>query len=171
MGFWLWMVWDMEYQKCMGYRLKFPTNQVGNWKIIWGIRDYGLSELWVKRASAVLSLRLYQYRPQPRSWLWIQIHSSSTAHCSVCHLPPCVLLLQLYILLSWQCMLSATCCLPRVICCHACRCCSHACYHWGHVCCCHSHACCCQGCVCCCQGCACHCMSLRCGPCLYQYCP
>lgn len=35
----------------MGYELQFPANQLGNGKILWGIRDYGLSELWVKRAS------------------------------------------------------------------------------------------------------------------------
>jgi hypothetical protein len=38
----------------MGYELQFPANQLGNGKILWGIRDYGLSELWVKRASTVL---------------------------------------------------------------------------------------------------------------------
>jgi hypothetical protein len=38
----------------MGYQSGFPTYQVSNSKNVWGKREYGLSGLWVKRASTVI---------------------------------------------------------------------------------------------------------------------
>ena len=38
----------------MGYEWRSPAYQLGNLKNVWGMREYGLSELWVKRASTVL---------------------------------------------------------------------------------------------------------------------
>ena len=43
----------MGYHGCMGYLPGFFAYQVGNLKNIWVKREYGLSELWVKRASTV----------------------------------------------------------------------------------------------------------------------
>jgi hypothetical protein len=37
----------------MGYGLVFPANQLGNSKILWGIREYGSIGVWVKRVSTV----------------------------------------------------------------------------------------------------------------------
>ena len=37
----------------MGYAMHFPTNQLGGCKMLWGLRGYGLSEVWVKRGSTV----------------------------------------------------------------------------------------------------------------------
>jgi hypothetical protein len=43
----------MGYQRVMGYGSKSPAYQLGGLKNLWGIREYGLSGLWVKRASTV----------------------------------------------------------------------------------------------------------------------
>jgi hypothetical protein len=40
----------------MGYGIKIPAHRVGGFKILWDIRGYGLSGLWVKRDSTVLVL-------------------------------------------------------------------------------------------------------------------
>src|SRR6266849_1332580 len=53
MGFRSQRVWIMGYHRCMGYGLGFSAYQVGNKKYLWGKREYGISELWVKRASTV----------------------------------------------------------------------------------------------------------------------
>jgi len=53
MGFGSWGVWSIGFRGCMGYGLGFPAYQVGNKKNLWDIREYGLSELWVKRESTV----------------------------------------------------------------------------------------------------------------------
>ena len=53
MGFGSWGVWSIGFHGCMGYGLGFPAYQVGNKKTLWDIREYGLSELWVKRESTV----------------------------------------------------------------------------------------------------------------------
>jgi hypothetical protein len=38
----------------MGYGLQFSANKLGGWLKLWGIRNYGLSGVWVKRISTVL---------------------------------------------------------------------------------------------------------------------
>jgi hypothetical protein len=43
----------MGYCGCMGYGMYFPANQLGGPKKLWGIREYGLSGLWVTRESTV----------------------------------------------------------------------------------------------------------------------
>jgi hypothetical protein len=53
MGFHLKGVWIMGYQGVMGYGVDFPTNQVGQLRFLWGMREYGSSEIWVKRESTV----------------------------------------------------------------------------------------------------------------------
>ncbi|KIJ90742.1 hypothetical protein K443DRAFT_41031, partial [Laccaria amethystina LaAM-08-1] len=47
-------VWITGYCGCMGYRVLSPTNQLGGLKNLWDLRDYGLSQPWVKRESTVL---------------------------------------------------------------------------------------------------------------------
>jgi len=54
MGFGLLVLWVMGYEGIMGYGPNFPTNQVGNLKKLWVIREYGLWELWVRRELTVL---------------------------------------------------------------------------------------------------------------------
>ena len=56
MGFALGGVWVMGYHGCMGYGLHFSANQLGRPKKVWGIREYGLPRLWVKRESTVHTL-------------------------------------------------------------------------------------------------------------------
>ena len=46
----------MGYRGCMGYGLHFSANQLGRPKKVWGIREYGLPRLWVKRESTVHTL-------------------------------------------------------------------------------------------------------------------
>ena len=43
----------MDYCGFMGYGIHFSTNQLGGPKKVWGIREYGLLELWVKRELTV----------------------------------------------------------------------------------------------------------------------
>jgi len=43
----------MGYGRFMGYAMHFPTNQLGGHKMLWGLRGYGFSEVWVKRGSTV----------------------------------------------------------------------------------------------------------------------
>jgi hypothetical protein len=43
----------MGYRGCMGYGMHFSANRLGGPKNVWGIREYGLSELWVMRESTV----------------------------------------------------------------------------------------------------------------------
>jgi hypothetical protein len=44
----------MGYERVWAFRmLGCPKYQVGNLKNVWGKREYGLSGLWVKRASTV----------------------------------------------------------------------------------------------------------------------
>jgi hypothetical protein len=44
----------MGYRGCMGYGMHFSANRLGGPKNVWGIREYGLSELWVMRESTVV---------------------------------------------------------------------------------------------------------------------
>jgi hypothetical protein len=44
----------MGYCGCMGYGVLFPANQLGRLKNLWDLRDYGLSQPWVKRESTVV---------------------------------------------------------------------------------------------------------------------
>jgi hypothetical protein len=53
MGFGSGGVWGMGYGRFMGYAMHFPTNQLGGPKMLWGLRGYGFSEVWVKRGSTV----------------------------------------------------------------------------------------------------------------------
>jgi len=43
----------MGYGRFMGYVMHFPVNQLGGHKMLWGLRGYGFSEVWVKRGSTV----------------------------------------------------------------------------------------------------------------------
>lgn len=40
-------------EKAMGYRSKFPVYQLGHSKILWGMRGYGFSGVWLKRVTTV----------------------------------------------------------------------------------------------------------------------
>jgi len=51
-------VWVMGYQEGMGYEPRSPAYQLGNLKNVWGTGEYGLSELWVKRALTVVPQRV-----------------------------------------------------------------------------------------------------------------
>jgi hypothetical protein len=53
MGFGSGGVWGMWYGRFMGYAMHFPANQLGGPKMLWGLRGYGFSEVWVKRGSTV----------------------------------------------------------------------------------------------------------------------
>ena len=55
MGFLPKGVWIMDYCGFMGYGIHFSANQLGGPKKVWGIREYGLLVLWVKRELTVLS--------------------------------------------------------------------------------------------------------------------
>ena len=54
MGFAPGGVWVMGYRGCMAYEVHFPANQLGGPKKVWGMREYGLSGLWVMRESTVI---------------------------------------------------------------------------------------------------------------------
>jgi hypothetical protein len=43
----------MGYGRFMGYAMHFPANQLGGPKMLWGLRGYGFSEVWVKTGSTV----------------------------------------------------------------------------------------------------------------------
>ena len=53
MGFPLGGVWVMYYYRVMGYDMHFPANQLGGPKKVWTIREYGLSQVWVKAETTV----------------------------------------------------------------------------------------------------------------------
>ena len=53
MGFLPKGVWIMDYCGFMGYDIHFSANQLGGPKKVWGIREYGLLELWVKKELTV----------------------------------------------------------------------------------------------------------------------
>jgi len=53
MGFGWGGVWGMGYGRFMGYAMHFPVNQLGGPKVLWGLRGYGFSEVWVFRGSTV----------------------------------------------------------------------------------------------------------------------
>ena len=38
----------------MGYGFHFPAHRLGGSKNLWGMREYGLPGVWVKRESTVL---------------------------------------------------------------------------------------------------------------------
>jgi len=44
----------MGYGRFMGYAMHFPANQLGGCKMLWGLRGYGFSEVWVKRGLTVV---------------------------------------------------------------------------------------------------------------------
>jgi hypothetical protein len=54
MGFCSKMLWGIGYGRVMGYGCEIPANQVGNSKILWGMREYGVSGVWVKRVTTVV---------------------------------------------------------------------------------------------------------------------
>ncbi len=37
----------------MGYDTEIPAHQIGGHMVLWAIRGYGLSEVWVKTSSTV----------------------------------------------------------------------------------------------------------------------
>ena len=45
----------MDYCGFMGYGIHFSANQLGGPKKVWGIREYKLLELWVKRELTVFA--------------------------------------------------------------------------------------------------------------------
>ncbi|KAF8223468.1 hypothetical protein L208DRAFT_1316665 [Tricholoma matsutake] len=45
MGYWV--------LESMSYGFHFPAYQLGSSKILWGMREYGLPGVWVKRVSTV----------------------------------------------------------------------------------------------------------------------
>ena len=49
MGFGVWEVYGL----CYAFPLHFPANQLGGRKMLWGLRGYGFSDVWVKRGSTV----------------------------------------------------------------------------------------------------------------------
>ena len=58
MGFLPKGVWIMDYCGFMGYDIHFSANQLGGPKKVWGIREYGLLELWVKRELTVCTIHV-----------------------------------------------------------------------------------------------------------------
>ena len=44
----------MGYSGLMGYGMQIPAHQLGGPIVLWVIRGYGLSQVWVKRSSTVL---------------------------------------------------------------------------------------------------------------------
>ena len=46
-------VWFIDYRRDMGYVDKIPAYQLGKWKIIWIIKEYGLYGVWVRGESTV----------------------------------------------------------------------------------------------------------------------
>ncbi|KAF8233262.1 hypothetical protein L208DRAFT_1267639, partial [Tricholoma matsutake] len=55
MGFASKKVWVIGYQRVMGYGFEIPTYRLGGSKILWVMGEYGLSGVWVKRVSTVVS--------------------------------------------------------------------------------------------------------------------
>jgi hypothetical protein len=53
MGFFLKLVWIMEYYRFMGFGYEIPANQVGGSKMLWVFAGYGLSQVWVRTGSTV----------------------------------------------------------------------------------------------------------------------
>ena len=43
----------------MGYDTEIPAHQIGGHMVLWAIRGYGLSEVWVKTSSTVLFAPLF----------------------------------------------------------------------------------------------------------------
>jgi hypothetical protein len=54
-GFCPGMTMGYGVSESMGYGSKFPANQLGILEIPWGIREYGLPGVWVKRGSNVVN--------------------------------------------------------------------------------------------------------------------
>lgn len=54
MGFPLERLWVIGYEGVMGYGSGFPAYQLGKLKILWGLREYGFSGVWVRRELTVL---------------------------------------------------------------------------------------------------------------------
>jgi len=52
----------------MGYGLEFPTYWHGSSKILWGMREYGLSGVWVIRVSTVITRRI-SHQKNKSTWL------------------------------------------------------------------------------------------------------
>ena len=65
-------VWVMGYCGCMGYGhgMHFSANRLGGPKNLWGIREYGLSELWVMRESTV-----FMFGPEAQRVTWGTVDS------------------------------------------------------------------------------------------------
>ena len=58
----------MDYRGCMGYGLDFSANQLGGPKKLWGIGEYGLPRLWVKRESTVAAIVPFLIRDGTSRW-------------------------------------------------------------------------------------------------------
>ena len=56
MGFFLKKVWVIGYYRFMGFWYEIPANQLGGLKMLWVITGYGLSQVWVRTGSTVLSI-------------------------------------------------------------------------------------------------------------------
>jgi len=44
----------MGYSGLMGYGMQIPAHQLGGPIVLWVIRGYGFSQVWVKRSSTVV---------------------------------------------------------------------------------------------------------------------
>ena len=53
----------MGNERVMGFLHTYPAYQVGNRKNIWDLREYGLSEVWVKRESTVPATQWFLPNP------------------------------------------------------------------------------------------------------------
>ena len=49
----------MGYERVMGYSDKIPANQLGKWKTVWVIGEYGLYGVWVISESTVYGLESF----------------------------------------------------------------------------------------------------------------
>ena len=76
MGFLPKGVWIMDYWGFMGYGIHFSANQLGGPKKVWGIREYGLLELWVKRELTVYMLLFFKKSTQ-HTWCKFAVGSYS----------------------------------------------------------------------------------------------
>ena len=63
-GFWSILddkgLWGMGYCGPMGFASKITVHRVGGMELLWHMRGYGLSQVWIKRGSTVRALRDHQ---------------------------------------------------------------------------------------------------------------
>ena len=59
----------MGYCGPMGYGLQIPAHRVGGSILLWGMRGYGLSQVWVMRSSTVVPY-VFKRRTVPGSGVY-----------------------------------------------------------------------------------------------------